>query len=225
MSSQRPIIHYIGPFLDYCEVQKGLSDNTQRNYREYLNLFITWLRATKQDNLRPAEISAQHVWDYRLYLARKYRTRTGASLSKKSQNFYLIALRALLRYFAERDIESLPSSKVVLAKQDNVGALSFLDECEFERMLEGCDTSKTDGLRDRAIMEALFSSGMRVSEIVALNVDDVAALTTGQRTKMLELSIIGKGKRARPIFLSTRACEWIRAYLANRGPQLRIRPA
>ncbi len=216
-TSQKAIIGYIGSFLDYCEVEKGHSDNTQKNYRGYLNLFVTWLKSTKQEKLRPAELTAQHVWDYRLYLARKYRMRTGAALSKKSQNFYLIALRALLRYFAERDIESLPSSKITLAKQERDGALTFLDAREFERMLKAADTSKTEGLRDRAIMETLFSTGMRVSEIVALNVADVTILATPRPTNMLELSIVGKGKRVRTIFLSTRACDWIRAYLASRG--------
>ncbi len=217
-SEQTRIIDYIGPFLDYCEVQKGLSDNTQKNYREYLNLFVTWLKSTKSQDLRPCELTAQHVWDYRLYLARKYRMRGGANLSKKSQNFYLIALRALLRYFAERDIESLPSSKVTLAKQKSDVGLSFLDAPELDRMMKAPDTTTTAGLRDRAIMETLFSSGMRVSEVVALNVDDVAILESKQPTKTLELSIIGKGKRARTIFLSPRACDWIRAYLASRGP-------
>ena len=102
------IINYIGPFLDACEVEKGLSDYTQKNYRGYLALFGTWLKSTQQEHLRPRELTAELVWDYRLYIARTYRTRQGSHLAKKSQNFYLIALRALLRYFAERDIESLP---------------------------------------------------------------------------------------------------------------------
>ena len=212
------IINYIGPFLDACEVEKGLSDNTQKNYRGYLALFGTWLKSTQQEHLRPRELTAELVWDYRLYIARTYRTRQGSHLAKKSQNFYLIALRALLRYFAERDIESLPSSKVMLAKQDRDGALSFLDAREFNELSKVPDTSKNEGLRDRAILETLLSSGMRVSEIVALNVDDVESLTSQRPIRTLELAIIGKGKRARTVFLSPRACRWIRSYLAARGP-------
>ena len=107
-ANQKPITGYLLPFLDYCEIEKGLSNNTQRNYKQYLSVFITWLKGTKNERLRPGDFSAQHAWDYRLYLARKYRTPTGAYLGKKSQNFYLIALRALLNYFAERDIEFSP---------------------------------------------------------------------------------------------------------------------
>jgi site-specific recombinase XerD len=216
--SHQPILDYIGPFLDYCEVQKGLSDNTQKNYHHYLQVFVAWLRVTKQSELQPIELTAQHVWDYRLHLARKYRTRSGANLSKKSQNFYLIALRALLRYLAERNIETLPSSKVTLAKQGTATSLSFLDAGELERLLQSPEAAKVEGLRDRAIMETLFSSGMRVSEIVNLDVDDVAVLATRRAIKTLELSIVGKGKRPRTIFLSTRTCSSIRTYLDARGP-------
>src|SRR3989344_5877556 len=105
-----PIIDYLLPVLDYCEIEKGLSNNTQRNYKQYLALFIGWLKKTKNDNLLPHDLTAEHVWDYRLYLARTYKTRTGGYLGKKSQNYYLIALRALLDFLADRDIEILSSS-------------------------------------------------------------------------------------------------------------------
>ena len=218
-ANQKPITGYLLPFLDYCEIEKGLSNNTQRNYKQYLSVFITWLKGTKNERLRPGDFSAQHAWDYRLYLARTYRTPMGGYLAKKSQNFYLIALRALLNYFAERDIESLPSSKIKLAKQGTEGNISFLEHHEIERILKCADTSKTDGARDRAIMETFFSSGMRISELVALNVDDLSILKSKKDpNKTLELSIMGKGKRVRTVFLSPRACGWIRAYLAARGP-------
>jgi len=218
-SSQRPIPEYLLPFLDYCEVEKGLSNNTQRNYKQYLDVFMSWLKQTNNQQLRPRQFSAQHAWDYRLYLARTYKTPRQTYLGKKSQNFYLIALRALLRYFAERDIESLPSSKIKLAKQGTEANISFLEHHEIERILKSAHTSKSDGARDRAIMETFFSSGMRISELVALNVDNVSILK-GRKdpNKTLELSIIGKGKRVRTVFLSPRACGWIRAYLADRGP-------
>lgn len=218
MAAQLPIAEYLLPFLDYCEVEKGLSDGTQRNYRQYLGVFIGWLRSTHNTRLRPRDFSAQHAWQYRLYLARNYSTPTGRHLAKKSQNFYLIALRALLRFFAERDIESLPSSKIKLGKQGEDRHISFLDRHEIERMLGSPDTAKIDGLRDRAIMETFFSSGMRIAELVSLDVDHVAALSaTREPSKTLELPITGKGKRVRTIFLSPHACIWIRAYLAARG--------
>src|SRR3972149_10768268 len=114
---RKPLREHVLPFLDYCEIEKGLSSNTQRNYKQYLELFRKWLRETNNQELYPDELSAEHIWNYRLYLARKYVTPRGTNLSKKSQNYYLIALRALLDYFAEREIESLPSSQISLAKQ------------------------------------------------------------------------------------------------------------
>ena len=111
-AAQKPIAEYFLPFLDYCEVEKGLSDGTQQNYRHYLAVFLGWLKATNNAQMLPEQFTAQHAWEYRLHLARKYKTPTGGRLGKKSQNFYLVALRALLRFFAERDIESLPSSKI-----------------------------------------------------------------------------------------------------------------
>ena len=218
-AAQKPIQEYLLPFLDYCEVEKGLSDGTQRNYRQYLGVFVGWLKANDHKELLPKQFTAQHAWDYRLYLARRYRTPAGKHLGKKSQNFYLIALRALLRFFAERDIESLPSSKITLAKQGAERRVSVLERHEIERMVESADVSTPEGLRDRAIMEAFFSSGMRIAELVSLNVDDVSALTrTKDPKKTLELSIVGKGRRLRTVFLSPRAGGWIRAYLTARGP-------
>src|SRR5690242_12316644 len=89
---------YILPFLDYCEIEKGLADNTQRNYAHYLELFVRWLEKTGNANLLPHELTPKHIWDYRLYLARNYKAPNGTHLSKKSQNNYLIALRALLDF-------------------------------------------------------------------------------------------------------------------------------
>ena len=130
--------------------------------------------------MRPKDLKAQHIWDYRLYIARTYKTPAVGFLTKKSQNFYLIALRALLRYLAERDIETLPSTKIKLAKQKNEETISFLELHEIEGMLKRPDTSKPEGLRDRAIMETLFSSGMRIAELVALGVDQVSLLMRGK---------------------------------------------
>ncbi len=216
--SQKPIIEYLYPFLDYCEIEKGLSNNTQRNYRQYLKIFMNWLRHTNNQKLRPEELTAKHVWDYRLYLARGYKSPRGDSLARKSQNYYLIAVRALLDFFAERDITSLPSAKIKLAKQKTEENISFLEVHEIERILQLPNTTKPEGLRDKAILETFFSSGMRISELTALNVDQVSILKGKKDPNMtIELSIIGKGKRVRTIFLSPRAGGWIRAYLATRG--------
>lgn len=216
MRNTLPIIDHLSPFLDYCEIEKGLSNNTQKNYKQYLLLFTGWLTKIGQSKLKPHELTAKLVWDYRLYLARTYKTPSGKYLGKKSQNYYLIALRALLNYFAEQDIESLPSSKVNLAKQKTEETLSFLEVSDMEKMLLIPDVGTINGLRDRAIMELFFSSGMRISELVSLNVDRLSFLNDKNLKKTYELSIVGKGKHVRTIFISPRAAIWLRKYLAAR---------
>ena len=221
--SQLPMRSYLLPFLDYCEIEKGLSNNTQRNYRQYLRVFFAWLKKTHRADLPPGELTAKHVWDYGLYIARSYKAPSGKYLTKKSQNLYLIALRAFLRYLAERDIETFPSTKITLAKQKAEEPVSFLERCEVESILQAPDTAKPDGLRDRAIMETLFSSGMRIAELVALDTGQLAPLMHDKQDaeRTLELPIVGKGKHIRTIFVSPRAAHWIRAYLATRGDDLK----
>jgi len=216
MKSNKSIPGHILPFLDYCEVEKGLSSNTQKNYAQYLKLFVGWLEKTENATLLPHELTPEHIWDYRLYLARSYKTPAGGNLGKKSQNYYLIALRALLNYFGERDIESLSPAKVKLAKQKQEGTISFLEMRDVEKMLQVPDTNTQAGLRDRAIMELFFSSGMRISELMALDADQMSFLDDKSATRTYELSIVGKGGRARTIFISPHAAKWLRAYLIKR---------
>jgi site-specific recombinase XerD len=214
--SNEPLREHILPFLDYCEIEKGLSNNTQRNYQQYLSLFIKWLEVESEKNLLPHELTADHVWNYRLYIARKYKTPRGEYLAKKSQNYYLIALRSLLSYLAERDIETLPSSKVKLAKQKSDETISFLTVRDIEAMIKIPELERPGGLRDRAIMELFFSSGMRISELTALNRDQFTMLKDNDQTRTYELSIVGKGKHIRTIFISPRAADWLRQYLKTR---------
>ncbi len=216
MSKSLAIKDYILPFLDYCEIEKGLSNNTQRNYKQYLSLFVKWLKIIDEENLRPEELTPKHIWDYRLFLARQYRTLHGEYMTKKSQNYYLIAVRSLLNYFAEHDITSLPSSKVKLAKQKSEETISFLEVPDVEKMIKIPDLKTVNGLRDRTIMELFFSSGMRISELVALNADQMSFLSDKSTTRTYELSIVGKGKHIRTIFISPRAAEWLRKYLEKR---------
>lgn len=216
ITSKEPLSKHLLPFLEYCEVEKGLSNNTQRNYAQYLKLFMKWLRETEQPSLLPHQLSAEHIWDYRLYLARKYKTQRGRYLGKKSQNYYLIALRAFLDYLAERAIDSLPSSKVKLAKQTDEETISFLDAHDIEKMLAVPDTAEPMGLRDRTIMELFFSSGMRISELVALDIDQMSMLKDSDLKRTYELSIVGKGSHVRTIFISPVAAKWLREYIKIR---------
>src|SRR3954454_9826200 len=214
--TDQPLTKFVLPFIDYCEIEKGLSDNTQRTYGHLLQLFTNWLNKTDQSDLLPHELTAKHIWSYRLYLARSYKDAYGKHLSKKSQNSYLIALRALLDFLAERDIDTLPSAKIKLAKQKADAPVAFLERPALERMLAVPDTATPIGLRDRSIMELLFSTGLRIAELVALSVDQVGFLNDKNATRTYELSIVGKGKHIRTIFISPRAAEWLRAYLALR---------
>lgn len=214
--AQKPIPEYLVPFLDYCEVERGLSDNTQRNYRQYLSVFLSWLKKSGFERLHPRQLTPEHIWDYRLHLARTYKTPHGGTLGKKSQNYYLIALRALLRYFAECDIDSLPSTKIKLAKQKDEEHISFLEMRDVEKLLKVPDTASRSGLRDRAILELFFSSGMRIAELIALNADHVSFLSDKNPARTFELSIVGKGRRVRTVFISPRAAEWLRKYLKSR---------
>lgn len=216
MESQQPIKKYIIPFLDYCEIEKGLSDNTQKNYSQYLNLFVRWLNESNRPNLQPKQLTAKDIWDYRLYLARSYKITRGGNLSKKSQNYYLIAVRALLEYFSEKNITCLPSSKIKLAKEQNANQVSFLELPDMEKILMVPDVATLIGLRDRAILELFFSTGMRISELVAMDKEQIAFLLEKESQRTLELSIIGKGKRVRTVYISPRACEWIKKYLKAR---------
>lgn len=214
--SDTPLAQYLVPFLEYCEIEKGLSDNTQRNYEQYLKLFVRWLSETGNEKLLPHELTAEHIWDYRLFLSRRYTSNRRQPLSKKSQNYYLIALRSLLAFLGEKNIDTLPHSKVKLAKHKDEHTVSFLDSADVEKMLEVPDTETPGGLRDRAIMELFFSSGLRIAELAALDIDQLSMLKDNDAARTYELSVVGKGRHVRTIFISPRAATWLRAYIKTR---------
>ncbi len=135
-------------------------------------------------------------------------------LKKSTQNYYLIALRALLNYFTNRDILSLPSEKIKLAKDTGEKQVRFLNLDQVEKLLAASDTSKIQGLRDRAILESLFSTGMRIAELVSLNRDQIRLKPSMDE---LEISIVGKGGRIRTVYFSERALHWLKKYLESRS--------
>lgn len=210
------IIKHIPRFLEYIEVEKGLSPTTSKNYHNFLLVFIDWLKIQKLESLRPHQLSTDHIWDYRLYLSRK---KDGDQFIKKTtQSYYLIALRALLNYFADQDIISLPAEKIKLPKlTEKDKKIKFLKVEQIEKLLATPDTSNPAGLRDRAILEILFSTGMRVSELVSLNINqfDKNSLIKNKFTDQ-ELSIPGKGGSIRTIYFSNRALKWLSNYIKTR---------
>ena len=113
-NSNIPLLKHISNFLDYCEIEKGLANNTQENYQRYLNKFICWLKSKKLENIKPHELTSDYVWEYRLYLSRHIDPNTKKTLKKSTQNYYLIALRGFLSYFSIKDIITLPVDKIAL---------------------------------------------------------------------------------------------------------------
>jgi len=211
--SNKTIIHSVPDFLDYCEIEKGLADKTQRNYQRYLQKFIIWLKRTKKEGLLPHELSSEDIWAYRLYLSR-YTGEKGHPLKKVTQNYYLIALRALLSYFTAKDIVSLPADKIALPKDAKAEkTVKFLNLDQIEKLLLAPNTNNPLGLRDRAILETLFSTGLRIAELVALNREQ---FTNIKDKKDLELGIIGKGSHPRTVYFSERALSWLKKYLETR---------
>jgi site-specific recombinase XerD len=169
----------------------------------------------KLENLKPNELSPEHIRKYRFFLSRQSsRQSPQKPLKKTTQRYYLIALRSLLKFFADRDISSLPPEKVKLARDKEEKEVRFLDLEQLEKLFSMPNTSTLQGLRDRAILETLFSTGMRVSELIALNQNQIK-IKPG--IEELELSIIGKGSRMRTVYFSKRALFWLKKYLDTRN--------
>ena len=212
--SAKPLIKHINDFLDYCDVEKGLRNNTQKNYKEYLNKFFAWLKSRNLESLLPHQLTAEHIWDYRLYLSRHQNPRSGKTLAKTTQNYYLIALRAFLGYFIAKDVLSLPPDKISLPRADKgTKTVKFLSLEQVEKFLTSAEPKDVIRLRDRTILESFFSTGLRIAELVALNVEQFANI---KNKKDFELGVIGKGGNPRTVYFSERALSWIKKYLETR---------
>lgn len=204
----------ITDFLEYCEIEKNHSDLTIRNYDHYLRRFLEFSDSEGRKNLKPSQITHDFVRKYRLFLNR-YTTNMGESLKKITQNYHIIALRAFLKYLAKRDIETLSAEKLELGDAEKK-KVDFLEITEVEALLSAPPSNHLEGekkelisIRDKAILETLFSTGLRVSELVNLNVDQV-------NLKSGEFMVRGKGKKDRIVFLSDRASKAIKEYLKLR---------
>ena len=191
-------------FLEYIEIERGRALKTVENYNHYLTVFLTHTKVTS-----PKEITDEVVREFRLWLNRQSgaNKKSGGTMSKKTQNYYLIALRSFLKYMMRMDIKSLPADRIELAKVSE-RSLDLITPTELSRLLDSPDTSTLAGLRDRAMLETLFSTGLRVSELSALTRDiDLASD---------ELSIRGKGGKVRVVFFSDSAKRALKEYLAKR---------
>jgi len=189
-------------FLEYVEIEKGRSLKTVENYDRYLSKFLNF-----QKNDDPKKITDSSVKEFRLWLNRQPAGDKGGTLSKKTQNYYLIALRAFLKYLARQEIESLPAERIELAKVAE-RSLDLISHEELYRLLASPGGKALKDLRDRAILELLFSTGLRVSEL--------CSLTSDINLKSDELSVRGKGGKVRVVFVSEDAKSAVKTYLSAR---------
>lgn len=189
-------------FLEYLEIEQNRSQKTIQNYDHYLTRLIDFA-----GDIEIKDIDVELIRKWRLWLNR-LGTNTSDELSKTTQNYHLIALRSFLKYCAKRDIPALTADKVELARTRRK-QVTFLTEDELRRIFAEPDIGTLTGLRDRAILELLFSSGLRVSELVGLDRDHI-------NLKRREFMVRGKGQKDRPIFISEAAAEWVLRYLDRR---------
>jgi len=189
-------------YIEHLEVEGGRSSKTAENYKLYLERFVEFTDDTKVD-----KITSEMLRKYRLWLNR-YKNHNEDELATITQSYHLIALRGFLGYLSKRDIPSLSPEKIVLPKISRK-QVTFLHYDEVTRMLDVIPLDDEQGLRDRALCELLFSSGLRVSELAGLNRDHV-------NTKRREFMVRGKGQKDRPVFIGEAAAERVRDYLAAR---------
>jgi site-specific recombinase XerD len=189
-------------FVESLEVEGGRSAKTAENYKRYLERLEQFA-----GNIDVEDITQELIRKYRLWLNRHVNDQ-GEGLALISQNYHLVALRGFLKYLSNRDILSLSPEKIILPKVSRK-QVTFLHFDEVARLIEQIDCSDEVGLRDRAIVELLFSSGLRVSELVNLNRDHV-------NTKRREFMVRGKGQKDRPVFISKAAAEHVDNYLHAR---------
>ncbi len=194
-------------FLEHTEIERGRSLKTVENYDRYLTRFIDFAKIHS-----PKEIDDTLVREYRLWLNRqdagKKEGGRNETLKKRTQNYYMIALRAFLKYLAAQGVTTLSPERIELAKVAE-RHLDLISLEELNRLLRAPDTSTLQGLRDKAMLELLFSTGLRVSELASLSRDlDIDAE---------EFSVRGKGEKVRVVFISEEAREAVRNYLKKRN--------
>lgn len=207
-----PYDEAVADFLEYLELEQNRSKKTIDNYSHYLTRLSDFA-----GEIKLKDIDAEMIRKWRLWLNR-LGTNNSDELSKTTQNYHLIALRSFLRFCARRGRQAMAADKIELARTKRP-QVTFLNDNELERLLGQPELAKPAGLRDRAIIELLFSSGLRVSELVGLDRDNI---NLGRR----EFMVRGKGQKDRPVFISQTAADWLKKYLDIRqdnAPALFIR--
>lgn len=208
-------------FLEYCELDRNLSLKTVRMYGYYLQFFQQWLTNQKGKSKNPTsqrseqndfdveKINEDTIRNFRLYISHQYKNPFKGELKRQTQNYFLVALRSFFRYLLKQKLTVLSPEMIELGKQRDRN-IKFLEPEELESLFKVVETKDERGVRDRTILEVLFSTGLRVSELVALNREQV-------NVEAGEFGVIGKGGKARVVFLSKRAREWLNKYLKKRS--------
>jgi site-specific recombinase XerD len=194
-------------FLEYLEIEQNRSQRTIQNYDHYLTRLLDFAGEIKVE-----DVDAELIRKWRLWLNR-LGTNTSDELGKATQNYHLIALRSFLKFCAKRDIPAMTADKIELARTHR-SQVTFLNTEEIDRLFAQPEIDTEIGLRDRAILELLFSSGLRVSELVGLDKDHI-------NLKRREFMVRGKGQKDRPVFISQEAANWIELYLNKRQDSTR----
>lgn len=203
------------PYCDHLAIEKGLSAKTQKNYTCFLKPFALWLKKNSLENLFPEGLTVEHVWKYKVYLAKNLTNKKNkANLKKTTQNYYLIALRSLLEFLEEKEITSLSPTKVKLAKDKSDKEIKFLKLDQIKKLLNAPKVETIGGLRDKAILETLFSTGLRVAELAALNRDQIKI---NKNANELEIAVVGKGEKVRTVYFSERSVYWLKKYSDKRN--------
>lgn len=200
---KKDISRKIDEFLDYLRIEKGSSPLTLRNYKHYLTRFYGWMENTSSD-----AITQRLITDYRLFLA-KFTDPKGHNLKKRTQSYHMIAMRSFLKWLVKNDFDVLSPEKIDLPKIED-RQVKFLTGEQVDRLLNAPTLSSIQGKRDKAILEILFSTGLRVSELTKLDRDKIDL-------ERREFGVVGKGGRARVVFLSNRASDWLKIYLNARN--------
>jgi len=207
-------------FLEYCELDRNLSLKTVRMYGYYLQFFQSWLLQSpyspkasvdksSNNDYEVEKIDENIIRSFRLYLSHQYKNPFKGELKRQTQNYFLVALRSFFRYLIRQNLKVLSPEVIELGKQRDRNIKFLLPE-ELEKMFAVVEVKDVLGLRDRTILEILFSTGLRVSELVSLNREQIN-LEAG------EFGVIGKGGKARVVFLSHRAKEWLTKYFQKRN--------
>lgn len=202
------IKEYIDEFLQHCEVGQNKSAKTVENYNHYLKRFIEFAGG----DIKPSEITLKTIKEYRIHLNR-YKDEKGRPLGVKTQNYHIIAVRAFLKYLIKNDVKTLAPEKIELAKIPK-RTVEVLSREEISRIFDEVGKTSKNGSRDAAILETLYSTGLRVSELAALDRDRVDL-------KRREFRVVGKGGKPRIVFLSEKAAQSIDKYLKNRKDNLK----